>query len=94
MRVLTIAQTAAILQMTKPRVYEMVRQGILPPGVVVHFGRQVRINEQRFRAWLDDGGQALPGGWRQQTKKRESVGYYGLKMDSASVLARAQVKGD
>lgn len=47
------------------RGWAMVREQILPPGVVVRLGRQVRINVARFEAWLASGGAALSGGWRR-----------------------------
>jgi hypothetical protein len=47
------------------RVYDMVASGILPPGVVIKFGRQLRIDPQAFREWARAGGSALPGGWRR-----------------------------
>lgn len=55
MRLLTAKQAAEVLQVTLPRVYELAR-GILPPGVVVRMGRQVRFNEESLRAWAANGG--------------------------------------
>ena len=49
--------------LTVARVYELVRQGILP---CVRFGRQIRFDSQQIEAWIASGGQALPGGWRQE----------------------------
>jgi predicted DNA-binding transcriptional regulator AlpA len=49
---------ASILQVSEQRVWEMARVGILPPGVVVRLGRQVRFNEDRLSEWLEEGGQA------------------------------------
>ena len=58
---LTAAQVAKMLNVSVPRVYELARLGILYP---VRLGRQVRFSEERLRAWIADGGQALPGGWK------------------------------
>ena len=48
----------------RARAYELARQGILPH---VRLGRQVRFVPEQVEAWIADGGQALPGGWRQET---------------------------
>ena len=67
---LTIPEACQALLNLKPqRVYEMARQGILPPGVIVRLGRQIRINESKLREWIESGGQSLPGGWRRRPKK-------------------------
>lgn len=49
-----------------PRTTDMARRGILPAGVVVKLGRQWRVNPERLEQFIDDGGAALPGGWRRQ----------------------------
>ena len=49
MKLLTTKQAARVLQVPQPRVYEMAREGLLPSGVVVRLGRQVRLNEERLR---------------------------------------------
>ncbi|MBM3762425.1 MAG: DNA-binding protein [Acidobacteria bacterium] len=45
--------------------YRMIREGILPAGVVVRVGRRMLINADKLQQWIDNGGQALPGGWRK-----------------------------
>jgi hypothetical protein len=50
------------------RFYTLVRQGIFPPGVVVHFGRQIRVHPERLERFIESGGQALPGGWRREAR--------------------------
>jgi len=57
---------AEILNVKEGRFYEMVRTGLLPRGVVVRLGRQVRVDEDALREWVQQGGQALPGGWRRE----------------------------
>jgi len=47
------------------------RLGDIPLGVVVRIGRRVFFNEERFVAWLEAGGAALPGGWRRQPRPAE-----------------------
>ena len=55
-RLLTIPQVAAILNVTTARVYEMTRSGLLP---VVRLGRQVRVDQEQLRDWIDQGGRPL-----------------------------------
>lgn len=61
---------AAILDVTLQRFYELVRTNVLPPGVVVRLGRQVKVDEDALREWIKSGGQALPGGWRREPEYR------------------------
>ena len=60
------------LAVTLNRFYELVRQGIVPPGVVVRLGRQLRVHPERLEEFIARGGQALPGGWRREP--REAAG--------------------
>ncbi|MEN6535333.1 MAG: helix-turn-helix domain-containing protein [Bryobacteraceae bacterium] len=62
---ITVDVAAAELAVKPARLYCMARQGILPLGVVVRFGRQLRIDAAALRTWLAAGGSALPGGWRR-----------------------------
>jgi len=48
------------------RAYELARVGILPDGVVVRLGRQIRFDEDALVDWIRGGGQALPGGWKRE----------------------------
>lgn len=59
---LNAAEVAAWLNITEARVYELARGKILP---AVRMGRQVRFDPVRVEAWINSGGEALPGGWRQ-----------------------------
>ena len=66
-KLVTIPEVAErVLGVKVHRAYEMARLGILPAGVVVRFGRQVRIDQQALSEWVRNGGQALPGGWRRR----------------------------
>lgn len=66
MQKLITAQTAAdILGVSVQRVYELARTRILPPGVTVRVGRQLRFSESELAAWIRGGGAQLPGGWRR-----------------------------
>lgn len=54
------------LNVSHQRFYDLVRRGILPPGVVVRLGRHVRVNPQKLDEFIESGGTALPGGWRRK----------------------------
>ena len=56
-------QTEAETGIPVSRLYELARQDLIPH---VHLGRQIRFSEQAIRAWVADGGAALPGGWRRE----------------------------
>ena len=56
LRLLTVGETAKILKVKDHRVYELARLKLLP---AVRLGRQLRIDEQRLREWIADGGSAL-----------------------------------
>ncbi len=66
MRLITAKEAAVILQVNLPSVWEMVRHGIIPAGVVIRLGKRIRFNEERLVDWLDAGGQAFPGGWKRE----------------------------
>lgn len=59
---LSIAEVAGILGVTKARAYELARTGVLP---TVRLGRQYRVDPDRLQNWMDAGGTALRGGWRR-----------------------------
>ncbi len=54
---LLVPEVAAILNVSVPRAYELVRSGVLPS---VRLGRQIRVDPRRLEAFLDGGGQCLP----------------------------------
>jgi excisionase family DNA binding protein len=55
MRLLTARETAEQLQVTRARVYEMARVGLLPS---IRMGRQVRFDEGALKQWVERGGSA------------------------------------
>ena len=63
-KLLTAAAVAERLDVPKSTVYEAARQNRI--GGLVRLGRVVRFDADRFEAWLESGGEALPGGWRQE----------------------------
>lgn len=51
------------LNVSEQRVYELVRQGYIPRGVVIPLGkRQIRFNEEAFRDWIAHGGDITSAG--------------------------------
>ena len=61
---LTAAAVAELLALPKTTVYEAARQNRI--GGVVRIGRVIRFDSAKLQAWLDAGGEALPGGWRHE----------------------------
>jgi excisionase family DNA binding protein len=55
MRLLTAGEVSRMLQVTRARVYELARLGLIP---CVHIGRQVRFEETALREWVSRGGSA------------------------------------
>jgi len=61
-KLFTVEEIAEIFRVKKFRVYEWARTGAVPGAV--RLGRQLRFNATQVLAFIDQGGQALPGGWR------------------------------
>jgi excisionase family DNA binding protein len=61
-------EAAKILGIRVYSLYRLVREGVLPPGVVVRLGRHIRISRPALDAWIAQGGQPLPGGWRREAQ--------------------------
>lgn len=50
------------LGVSEQRIYELVRKGFFPPGVVARLGvRQIRFNEEALRKWIANGGAQTDG---------------------------------
>ena len=47
------------------RFYELVRDGVIPPGVIVRLGRRISVNSEALEDFVRGGGAALPGGWKK-----------------------------
>ncbi|MNK96471.1 Helix-turn-helix domain protein [compost metagenome] len=62
---LTAKQVSEKLQVKQSRVYELCRLGLLPH---VRLGRQIRVSSDRLEEWIKDGGVALPGVWRRESR--------------------------
>ena len=67
MQLITTEAMATILGVRPARARDLARDPhILHAGTVVKIGRQVRINEDKLREFIEAGGCALPGGWRRE----------------------------
>ena len=60
-----ISYAARRLNKKPQRIYEMIREGLLPPGVVVRLGRSILIDPGPLEEFIRTGGKALPGGWKK-----------------------------
>ncbi len=58
MRISTVETWSKSLNVRIARGYELARQ--LPRGVRIQVGRQVRINQDAFEAWVEAGGSFEP----------------------------------
>jgi len=56
-RLLTLQQTAALLQVPYPRAANLARLGLIPS---IRLGRQVRIDPTQLQRFLAEGGAGIP----------------------------------
>ena len=61
-RLVTAHWVAAYLGVSRARVYELCREGLLPNVVL---GRSRRFSPREVVAWVENGGKSYPGGWRR-----------------------------
>ena len=54
---ITIAEVAQLLGISRGRAYELVRARVLP---AVHLGRQIRVARRQLQRFIDEGGRSLP----------------------------------
>jgi len=64
-RLLRVGEVAEVTGLSEARIYDLMRQGVLP---CVRLGRQLRIDKDMLNRWIESGGQSLPGGWRRAAK--------------------------
>jgi len=62
LRFVDAREVAKLLGISRTRVWELVRHGILPPGVVVHVGRRVLFSVPGLNRWAEAGGTRGAGG--------------------------------
>lgn len=58
-----VSYPAQRIGVPKSRIYDLCRQNLMPH---IRVGRQVRFDPEQIETWIKGGGQALPGGWRQE----------------------------
>lgn len=63
-KLLKVEEVAYILNVSTDRVYSLARENLIPS---VRIGRQIRVDESQLRNWIQDGGQALNGGWKKES---------------------------
>jgi excisionase family DNA binding protein len=61
-RLITLHDAAEILGVRYSRAADLARQDLIP---TVRLGRNIRIDPVKLDEFIDNGGQALPGGWRR-----------------------------
>lgn len=60
------AETAAQrLGIPTKKVYDLIAEGVLPAGVAVRVGRQIRVDLAALDRWIAAGGAGFSGGWRK-----------------------------
>jgi putative molybdopterin biosynthesis protein len=64
----SVSSSAKRIGISVGRFYDLVRNGVLPPGVVVRLGRHIHIHPERLDQFIESGGKALPGGWRKEAR--------------------------
>ncbi len=62
-RIVGVKPVADLLGVKPTRVYDLAQRDLIPH---IKLGSQVRFDLDKVEAWLESGGQALPGGWRQE----------------------------
>ena len=65
-RLSSAAEVARRLGISAGRVYELVREELLPGAA--RLGRQLRISEHAVAEFIAGGGKAWPGGWRKTSR--------------------------
>jgi len=59
----TASEMAGILNFKENRIYELVRENILP---AVFVGRQIRFSGEAIEEFIGNGGKRYPGGWKRE----------------------------
>jgi excisionase family DNA binding protein len=56
-QLITANEIARMLNVTKARVYDLARQGIIPS---IDMGRNIRFDTEQIESWIRNGGKSLP----------------------------------
>jgi excisionase family DNA binding protein len=70
-RLFRAREVAALLDCSPQRVYQMVRDQILP---TVRFGRSLRFRAEALEEWLKGGGRGHAEGWRRGSEGSRPAG--------------------
>lgn len=62
-RLLTVKETAVILNARIMQVYAWISEGILP---AVRIGRKIRISPEVLHKFVEEGGKSYKGGWKKE----------------------------
>jgi len=62
-RLLRIEEACKILAIPIQTGYALAREKILP---VVRVGRNIRIDPDKLKEWIDQGGKGFAGGWKKE----------------------------
>ncbi len=62
-RLLTADEAATLLRVSRFRLYQLARDGILP---CVKLGRAVRFSPAALEAFIEAGGRGLGAGWKHE----------------------------
>ena len=69
-----VSWAAARLGVGLQRAYGLIRQGVLPTGVIVRLGGTLMINPEKLDAWIADGGCGLPADAPHRGRPRRAAG--------------------
>ena len=58
-KLLTVAEVAALTQLSKQGIWRLVRENVIPLGVRIHLGKHIRFDGDALQGWLAAGGHAL-----------------------------------
>ena len=64
-KLLNVDQVAELMGESREWVYTAARENIIPS---VRLGRKVKFSEKAINEFIENGGKALPGGWRREAK--------------------------
>ena len=59
----TASEMASTFNFKENRIYELVREKILP---AVFVGRQIRFSGEAIEEFIEKGGKRFPGGWKRE----------------------------
>lgn len=60
----TAVELSEVLGVSRARIYELAREGVLP---VVRLGRTIRFSKQVVQAFIENGGKSWPNQWRKSS---------------------------